>query len=40
MIIGIATTSILTILATIFVVVSVTNVNAEPSKGNNGQCRQ
>jgi hypothetical protein len=40
MIIGIVTTSILTILATICGVVSVTNVNAEPSKGNNGQCRQ
>ena len=40
MLIGIVTTSILTILATIFVVVTVTNVNADPNKGNNGQCRQ
>ena len=32
--------SILTILATMIVAVTITNVNADPNKGNNGQCRQ
>ena len=34
------TMSILTILATITVAATVTNVNADPDTGNNGQCRQ
>ena len=32
--------SIITMLATITVAATVTNVNADPDTGNNGQCRQ
>ena len=34
------TMSIITIFATITVAATVTNVNANPDTGNNGQCRQ
>ena len=34
------TMSILTILATITVAATVTNLNADSDSGNNGQCRQ